>query len=101
MPWFGLCALQELGAVVQSQGLLQEEDWEEVKAGLFTATASPLDSAQLKQLDHQVCGCNDGSWQESSKFTAWLLSTHNAVVLFSVTMHTSTAVKLALLRTAS
>jgi hypothetical protein len=51
----GLCITQELGAALQSQGLLEEKDWEEVKGSLSKPAAFTPDLVQLKHLQHQVC----------------------------------------------
>lgn len=50
----GLHITQELGGALQSQGLLQEEDWEEVKDSLREPAAFTPDLVQSKQLQHQV-----------------------------------------------
>ena len=46
--------LQELGAAVQSHGLLEESDWEEVTASTRRASAQAATPAQLGQVEHQV-----------------------------------------------
>ena len=51
----GLCITQELGAALQSQGLLEDKDWEEVKDSLREPAAFTPDLVQLKHLQHQVC----------------------------------------------
>jgi len=51
----GLCITQELGAALQSQGLLEEKDWEEVQDSLREPAAFTPDLVQLQQLQHQVC----------------------------------------------
>ena len=58
----GLCITQELGGDLQSQGLLEEKDWEGVKDSLNKPAAVTPDSVQLKHLQHQVravpCWCS-------------------------------------------
>ena len=49
-----MCITQELGAALQSQGLLQDKDWEEVKETLSKPAAFNPDLVQLKHLQHQV-----------------------------------------------
>ena len=49
-----LCIAQELGGALQSQGLLEERDWEEVKDSLREPAAVTPDSIRLKHLQHQV-----------------------------------------------
>ncbi len=49
-----LCIAQELGAALQSQGLLEGKDWEEVKDSLSEPAAFTLDLVQLRRLQHQV-----------------------------------------------
>ncbi len=49
-----ICNRQELGTFMQAQGLLEEEEWEEVKGSSSRACAQHVDQAQLKQLEHQV-----------------------------------------------
>ncbi|KAL0026054.1 hypothetical protein WJX79_005633 [Trebouxia sp. C0005] len=44
---------QELGVALQSQGLLEDKDWEEVKDSLSEPAAFTPDLAQLKHLQHQ------------------------------------------------
>ena len=50
-----LCIAQEVGNALQTQGLLEEKDWEEVQNSLREPAAFTPDLVQLKQLQHQVC----------------------------------------------
>ena len=49
-----MCITQELGGALQSQVLLEEKDWEQVKDSLREPANFTPDLVQLKHLQHQV-----------------------------------------------